>query len=98
MARSNKEAFLIAGAAATAARMARRGWSARIVSQLSSTALKKGMHGGSRGWLYVAAGAQALKLLHTDAGRKEEVFTLKLRPGDAFEVRHYRNVGKLGKK
>ena len=94
MARSNKEAFLIAGAAATAARMVRRGWSARIVSKLSSTALRRGMHGGSRGWLYVAAGAQALKLLQTVAGRKEEVFTLKLRPGDAFEIRHYRRVKK----
>jgi hypothetical protein len=94
MARNNREAFLIAGAAATAARMARRGWSARIVGQLSSTALRKGMHGGSRGWLYVAAGAQALKLLQTVAGRKEEVFTLKLRPGDAFEIRHYRRPGK----
>jgi hypothetical protein len=40
------------------------------------------MHGGSRGWLYVAAGAQALRLLHSVAGRKEEVLTLKLRPGD----------------
>jgi hypothetical protein len=94
MAPSNREAFLIAGAAATAARMARRGWSARIVARLSSTALRKGMHGGSRGWLYVAAGAQALKLLQSVAGRKEEVFTLKLRPGDAFEIRHYRRVGK----
>jgi hypothetical protein len=94
MARSNKEAFLIAGAAATAARMVRRGWSARIVSKLSSTALRRGMHGGSRGWLYVAAGAQALKLLQTVASRKEEVFTLKLRPGDAFEIRHYRRVKK----
>lgn len=94
MARSNKEAFLIAGAAATAARMVRRGWSARIVSQLSSTALRKGMHGGSRGWLYVAAGAQALKLLHGVAGRKEEVLTLKLRPGDAFEIRNYQRAKK----
>jgi len=94
MARSNKEAFLIAGAAATAARMVRRGWSARIVSQLSSTALRKGMHGGSRGWLYVAAGAQALKLLESVASRKPEVFTLKLRPGDAFEIRHYRREKK----
>ena len=94
MPRSNREAFLIAGAAATAARMVRRGWSARIVSKLSSTALRKGMRGGSRGWLYVAAGAQALKLLQSVAGRKEEVFTLKLRPGDAFEIRHYRRVKK----
>jgi hypothetical protein len=94
MARNNREAFLIAGAAATAARMARRGWSARIVGRLSSTALRKGMHGGSRGWLYVAAGAQAVKLLQTVAGRKEEVFTLKLRPGDAFEIRHYRRAEK----
>ena len=90
MARSNREAFLIAGAAATAARMVRRGWTARIVSFVSSTALRKGMHGGSRGWLYVAAGAQALRLLHSVAGRKEEVYTLKLRPGDAFEIRHNR--------
>jgi hypothetical protein len=94
MARNNREAFLIAGAAATAARMARRGWSARIVGRLSSTALRRGMHGGSRGWLYVAAGAQAFKLLQTVAGRKEEVFTLKLRPGDAFEIRHYHRAEK----
>ena len=88
MATNNREAFLLAGAAVTAARLARRGWSARVVSQVSSAALRKGMRGGSRGWLYVAAGAQALKLLHSVAGRKEEVFSLKLRPGDAFEIRH----------
>ncbi len=89
MARNNREAFLIAGAAATAARMFRRGFTARIVGRLSSTALRKGMHGGSRGWLYVAAGAQALRLIQSFAGRKEEVFTVKLRPGDAFEIRNY---------
>jgi len=90
MARNNREAFLIAGAAATAARMVRRGWSARVVSQLSTAAIRNGMRGGSRGWLYVAAGAQAMKLLHSVAGRKEEVVTLKLRPGDTFQIRHFR--------
>ena len=43
---------------------------------------------------HVAAGAQALKLLQSVAGRKAEVFTLKLRPGDAFEIRHYRREKK----
>ena len=48
------------------------------------------MHSGNRGWFYVAAAATGLRVLHKYAGRKEDILTLKLRPGESFEIREIR--------
>ncbi|MEX2100257.1 MAG: hypothetical protein WEB19_02475 [Acidimicrobiia bacterium] len=88
MADGRRDAVVLAGAAVAAARIGRRGWSAKVVSRVASTALRRGVRSGSRGWLYLGAGASALQVLQRFFGAKEEVFTLKLRPGDTFEIRH----------
>jgi hypothetical protein len=87
MARSNRDYLIAAGAAAEAARVLRRGWSARITSRIATASLRRGMRSGNRGWLYVAAFAQSLRLLQRVMTRKPEVFTMKLRPGEAVEIR-----------
>ncbi len=87
MARSNRDYLIAAGAAAEAARVFRRGWWARVSSRVASTALRHGMRSGSRGWLYVAAAAQGLRVLQRVIAPKPDVFRVKLRPGDAIEIR-----------
>jgi hypothetical protein len=87
MARSRRDAIVVVGAAASAARVLRKDFSARIMARVASTSLRRGMHSGRRGWLYVAAAATGLRLMHKYVGRKEEVFALTLRPGESFEVR-----------
>jgi hypothetical protein len=84
------DAFIAVGAAASAARIVRKGFSARVIARVGSTALRKGMHSGNRTWLYVAAAASAARVLHKYAGRQEEIFTMKLRPGESFEIREIR--------
>jgi hypothetical protein len=81
------DAFIAVGAAASAARVLRKDFSARVIARVGSTALRRGMHSGSRGWFYVAAAASGLRLFHKYAGRKEEVLSIKLRPGQSFEIR-----------
>ncbi|HXY94941.1 MAG TPA: hypothetical protein VEP49_20950 [Acidimicrobiia bacterium] len=87
MARSNRDYLIAAGAAAEAARVLRRGWGARMTSRLSSVALRRGMRSGSRGWLYLAAGMQALRLFERLLAPKPEVFSIKLQPGESIEIR-----------
>jgi hypothetical protein len=92
MARGRSEAIVAVGAAASAARVLRKDFSARLIARFASTALRRGMHSGSRGWLYVGAAASGLKLLQSVAGRKEEVLAIKLHPGEALEIREHRRV------
>jgi hypothetical protein len=87
MARSGRDYLIAAGAAAEAARIFRRGYWHRITGQVASQALRRGMRSGSRGWLYVAAGAQGVRILQRVLAPKPEVFHLKLKPGDAFSIR-----------
>jgi hypothetical protein len=81
------DAFIAAGAAVSAARVLRKDFSARVIARVGSTALRRGMHSGSRGWFYVAAAATGLRLVHRYTGRREEVVSIKLRPGESFEIR-----------
>jgi hypothetical protein len=81
------DAFIAAGAAASAARVIRKDFSARIISRVGSTALRRGMHSGNRGWFYVAAAATGLRMLHKYTGRTEDILSIKLRPGESFEIR-----------
>jgi hypothetical protein len=83
----NRDYLIAAGAAAEAARVFRRGWAARISGRIASTALRRGMRSGSRGWLYVAAAAQGLRMLQRFTAPKPDVFRLRLHPGDAVEIR-----------
>jgi hypothetical protein len=85
MARS--DAFIAVGAAAEAARVLRKGVSARVIARVGSTALRRGMHSGNRGYFYIAAAATGLRVLHKYTGRTEDILTLKLRPGQSFEIR-----------
>ena len=45
------------------------------------------MRSGSRGWLYVAAGTQGLRMLQRFTAPKPHVFRLRLHPGEAVEIR-----------
>ena len=81
------DAFIAVGAAASAARVIRKDLTSRIVARVGSTALRKGMHSGNRAWFYVAAGATGLRLAHKYLGRKEDVFSIKLRPGESVSIR-----------
>ncbi len=81
------DAFIAVGAAASAARVIRKDFSARIISRVGSTALRRGMHSGNRGWFYVAAASTGLRLLHKYTGRTEDILSIKLRPGESFEIR-----------
>ena len=90
MPRSRRDYLIVAGAAAEAARVFRRGWIARISGRVASRSLRVGMRSGNRSWLYVAAGTQALRMIHRMAAPKPDVFTLKLKPGEAIEIREIR--------
>jgi hypothetical protein len=87
-----RDAFIVVGAAASAARVLRKDFSAQIVSRIASTSLKRGIHSGSQGWLYVAAAATGVRMLHKYAGRKEEVLSIKLRPGESLQIREIRRA------
>ena len=45
------------------------------------------MHSGNRAWFYVAAGATGLRLANKYLARKEDVLSIKLRPGESFQIR-----------
>jgi len=87
MAARRSDAFIAVGAAASAARVIRKDFTSRITAQVGSAALRKGMHSGNRAWFYVAAGATGLRLAHKYLGRKEEVLSIKLRPGESIQIR-----------
>ena len=81
------DAFIAVGAAASAARVIRKDFTSRVVARVGSTALRKGMHSGNRAWFYLAAGATGVRLAHKYLGRKEEVFSVRLRPGESVQIR-----------
>jgi hypothetical protein len=84
------DVFVAAAASASAVRVLRRGFVARWVSRFSTYAMRRGMRSSSRGWLYVGAAASAVRLLHTYVGRTEETYRIKLKPGEALEIRETR--------
>jgi hypothetical protein len=86
------EAIIVAGAAASAARVLRKDFSAQVFARFASTALRRGVRSQSRGWLYAGAAAYGISTLHKYAGRKEEVFSIKLRRGEALEIREVRRA------
>ena len=84
------DAFIAVGAAASAARVLRKDFTSRFIAKVGSTALRKGMHSGNRTWLYVAAAASGARLLNKYVGRTEDIYTLKLRPGESLQIREIR--------
>ena len=88
MAPSRKtDVFVVAAASASAVRVLRRGVVARYVSRFATYAMRRGMRSSSRGWLYAGAAASGVRLLHTYVGRTEETLRVKLKPGEALEIR-----------
>lgn len=90
MARSSRrggDTLLALGAAASAASVLRRGWSARLIARFATTALRRGVRSGSRGWLYAGAAASGLRVLHLAVGRREDILRIKLKPGQGLEIR-----------
>jgi hypothetical protein len=87
MAAKRSDAFIAVGAAASAARVLRKDFTSRITARVGSSALRRGMHSGNRAWFYVAAGATGLRLFHKYLGRKEEVLSIKLHPGESISIR-----------
>ena len=80
--------FLVAaGASATAARVVRRDVWNRSFSRFARYALRRGLGGGSRPWLYAGAAASGLNLARRYLGRKEEVYRIRLRPGQGVAIR-----------
>jgi len=90
--RSRSDAIVAVGAAASTARVLGKDYSATIIARVASTALRRGMRSGSKGWLYVGAAATGLRLLQSVVGRKEDVLALKLQPGEAIEIREIRRA------
>lgn len=84
---ARRDALVAVGAAASAARVIRRDFTARWTARIGSTALRKGMHSGNRAWFYVAAGATGLRLAHKYLGRREDVVSIRLRPGESLQIR-----------
>ena len=69
----------------------RKGVSARVIARVGSTALRKGMHSGNRG-LVLRRGRRHRRSgsCTSTSGRTEEIFTIKLRPGESLEIREIR--------
>ena len=86
-ARPTGDALVAAGAAASAASILRKGWTARFISEFARTALRRGMRSGSRGWLYVGAAATGLRIAHRFVGKREDVLRVKLEPGQSLSIR-----------
>jgi len=84
---ARRDTVVALGAAAAAARVLRRDVSSRLTARIGSAALRRGMHSGSRAWFYVAAGATGVRLFHRYLGRREDVLSIKLRPGESIEIR-----------
>jgi hypothetical protein len=92
MARSKTDAALAVGAAISAAEIFKKGFTARFASAFSRMALRRGMHSGSKAWLYAGAAASGFKLLHSVAGRKPEVTRIKLRKGESLQITEIRRA------
>jgi hypothetical protein len=56
------------------------------------------MSNGSRGWIYAGAAASTFRIVHKFVGRQEEVYRVKLRPGDRFEIRELAPPTKTSKR
>lgn len=84
---ARRDTLVAVGAAASAARLIRRDLTSRITARIGSSALRRGMRSGNRAWFYVAAGATGVRLAHRYLGRKEETLAIRLRPGDAIQIR-----------
>jgi len=86
------DAIVAIGAAASAARVLRKDFTSKITSRVGSAALRRGMHSGNRAWFYVAAAATGMRLLHKYTGRKEDVLSIRLRPGESLQIREIRHA------
>jgi hypothetical protein len=84
---ARRDALVAVGAAAAAARVVRKDFTSRLTARIGSAALRRGMHSGNRTWFYVAAGATGVRLAAKYLGRKEEVLSVRLRPGESIQVR-----------
>jgi hypothetical protein len=84
---ARRDALVAVGAAASAARVLRKDFTSRLTARVGSAALRRGMHSGNRAWFYVAAGATGLRIAHKYLGRKEDVLSIKLRPGESIQIR-----------
>jgi hypothetical protein len=87
VAAKRSDALIAVGAAASAARVIRKDFTSRITARIGSAALRRGMHSGNRAWFYVAAGATGLRLAHKYLGRREDILSIKLRPGESIQSR-----------
>ena len=84
---ARKDTLVALGAAAAAARLVRKDLVSKATAAVGAAALRRGMHSGNRGWYYIAAGATGLRLAQRYLGRKQDVLTLKLRPGESLQIR-----------
>ena len=66
---------------------ARGGLVNRVTTRVGSTALRRGMRSGSRGWLYLGASMEGLRLVNRLFAQKPEVVRIKLAPGEGIEIR-----------
>jgi hypothetical protein len=92
MARNKSDAVLAVGAAISAAEIFKRGFTARFATAFSRMALRRGMHSGSKAWLYAGAAATGFQLLHRVAGKKAEVTRIKLRKGESLQITEIRRT------
>jgi len=92
MARSKGDALIAVGAAMSAAQIFRKGFTARFASGFSRMALRRGMHSGSKAWLYAGAAASGYKLLHSVVGKKPEVTRIKLGKGETIQITEVRRA------
>jgi hypothetical protein len=86
MSKRKGDAVVAVAAAVSAAQIFKKGFTARFMSAFSRAALRRGMHSGSKAWLYAGATASGLRLLHSVAGRREEVTRIKLPKGERLEI------------
>ena len=61
-----------------------------VITRLSRTGLRRGLAGGSRGWLYVGLAATTIRVLRRVLTEPETVERFELRPGEAVEIRTVR--------
>jgi len=85
--RRSGDTVVAIGAVASAVSVVRKGWSARSLATFTTIALRRAASGGSRGLLYVGAAATGLRVLHRAVGKREDILRIKLKPGQALEIR-----------
>jgi hypothetical protein len=67
--------------------MARTRRKGRLIARFGSTALRRGLRGGSRAWLYAGVAATGFRVLRGLVGRREDVVRFRLHPGETLEIR-----------